>query len=98
MPPFCDYLLLDKGIDAVPTAAEILPNDPHNRHCVMPTTELSSWDVERRDDDTVLVRVHSNSRQGRQLPDAVFSFRCGDPQYDYWASQLFERMQNQLAQ
>jgi hypothetical protein len=58
----------------------------------MPATELRSWDVERRDDATVLVRVHSDSRQGRRLPDAVFSFRCGDPQYDYWASQLLKRM------
>jgi len=61
----------------------------------MHTTELRSWDVERRDDDTVLVRVHSSSRQGRQLPDAVFSFRYGDPQYDYWASQLLDQMQSQ---
>jgi hypothetical protein len=66
--------------------------------CVMPTTELGSWDVERRDDATVLVRVHSESRHGRPLPDAVFAFRYGDPQYDYWASQLFERMQAQWSQ
>ena len=63
----------------------------------MHTTELRSWDVERRDNATVLVRVHSDSRQGRRLPDAVFSFRCGDPQYDYWASQLLERMQSQAS-
>ena len=61
----------------------------------MPATELSSWDVERRDDETVLVRVHSSNRQGRPLPDAVFAFRYGDPQYDYWASQLLDRMRNQ---
>jgi hypothetical protein len=56
----------------------------------MPATELNSWDVERRDDDTVLVRVHSSIRQGRQLPDAVFSFRSGEPQYEYWAGQLLQ--------
>ena len=61
----------------------------------MHTTELRNWDVERRDNETVLVRVHSSSRQGRQLPDAVFSFRYGDPQYDYWASQLLKRMHSQ---
>ena len=64
----------------------------------MPATELSSWDVERRDDDTVLVRVHSSSRQGRPLPDAVFAFRNGDPQYDYWASQLLDRVHAQTVQ
>ena len=30
------------------------------------------------------------------LPDAVFAFRYGDPQYDYWASQLLDRMQSQM--
>jgi hypothetical protein len=44
-----------------------------------------SCDVERRSDGTVLVRVHSSDRNGRKLPDAVFSFRNGDPQYTYWA-------------
>ena len=77
-------------------AAPIWPQTTCYPICVMPVTELSSWDVERRDDDTVLVRVHSNSRQGRPLPDAVFSFRYGDPQYDYWAGQLLDRMQGQL--
>jgi hypothetical protein len=60
----------------------------------MHTAELPSCDVERRDDKTLLVRVHSSIRQGRKLPDAVFSFRYGDPQYDYWASQLLERLRN----
>jgi hypothetical protein len=55
---------------------------------VMPTTERDSWDVQRRHDGAVLVRVHSRDRQGRQLPDAVFAFRLGDPQYDYWERQL----------
>jgi hypothetical protein len=66
--------------------------------CVMPATELSSCDVEQRDDGTVLVRVHSSNRQGRPLPDAVFAFRYGDPQYDYWAGQFLDRMQEQMAQ
>jgi len=58
----------------------------------MPTAELPSCDVERRNDGTVLVRVHSSTRQGRQLPDAVFAFRPGDPQYDYWASRILDEM------
>ncbi|MBU4272074.1 MAG: hypothetical protein KKA28_09465 [Planctomycetes bacterium] len=57
----------------------------------MNATELRSWDVERRRDGVVLVRVHSSSRQGGRLPDAVFSFRRGDPQYDYWEGQLLQR-------
>jgi hypothetical protein len=49
------------------------------------------WDVEPQDDGTVLVRVHSTDRSGSPLPDAVFSFRRGDPQYEYWAEQLRRR-------
>ena len=41
-------------------------------------------DAERYGDGTVLVRVHSRDRNGRKLPDAVFTFRLGDPQYAYW--------------
>ncbi|NBV46819.1 MAG: hypothetical protein EBR86_14560 [Planctomycetia bacterium] len=36
--------------------------------------------------DAILVRVRSEGSGADQLPDAVFSFRCGDPQYAYWAS------------
>lgn len=49
----------------------------------MPT---DACDVERYGDGTVLVRVHSNDRSGQTLPDAVFTFRLGDPQYGYWAA------------
>ncbi len=44
-------------------------------------------DVERRDDGAILVRVHSANTMGERLPDAVFTFRRGDPQYEYWVSQ-----------
>ncbi len=43
-------------------------------------------DVERYGDGRVLVRVHSCDCNGRELPDAVFTFRLGDPQYSYWAA------------
>jgi hypothetical protein len=46
--------------------------------------QLDFCDVERRADGSVLVRVHSPDRDGRKLPDAVFTFRTGDPQYSYW--------------
>jgi hypothetical protein len=47
-----------------------------------------NWLVERRDDGVVLVRVPSTGAYSAGLPDAVFSFRAGDPQYDYWRSQV----------
>jgi hypothetical protein len=88
----------DSGQNAAPTYRRFCHQANLRPICIMPATELSSWDVERRDERTVLVRVHSSSRQGRPLPDAVFAFRNGDPQYDYWASQLLERMQVETAQ
>jgi hypothetical protein len=54
--------------------------------------EPNSWDVERRADGAVIVRVHSATRDGRPLPDAVFTFRLGDPQYAYWEEQLSQRV------
>jgi hypothetical protein len=50
-----------------------------------------NWQLERRPDGAVVVRVPSRSRNGDQLPDAVFSFRHGDPQYRFWDAQLRER-------
>jgi hypothetical protein len=50
-----------------------------------------SWEVERRHDGAVLVRVHSRIVDGRALPDAVFAFRCGDPQFTFWEEQLRHR-------
>lgn len=48
--------------------------------------------VERRGDGAVVVRVPSSARvDGKALPDAVFAFRAGDPQYDFWLEQLFRR-------
>jgi hypothetical protein len=61
------------------------------RRPAMLATQLESWDVQRRRDGALLVRVHSRDRQGRPLPDAVFTFRLGDPQYDYWERQLRQR-------
>ena len=63
----------------------------------MPATEVECWDVQRRNDGAVLVRVHSCDRQGRRLPDAIFAFRLGDPQYDYWERQLRQRMLPELS-
>ena len=44
--------------------------------------------LEQRGDGAVIVRVHSRQTGAAPLPDAVFSFRSGDPQYDYWERQF----------
>jgi len=44
--------------------------------------------IEQRSDGAVVVRVQSEGPEGSRLPDAVFSFRCGDPQYAYWLDRL----------
>jgi hypothetical protein len=50
--------------------------------------QLENCTLERRADGAVIVRVPSRSTGATTLPDAVFSFRAGDPQYDYWERQL----------
>ena len=44
--------------------------------------------LEQRSDGAVLVRVRSAGKGPDRLPDAVFAFRCGDPQYAYWLGRL----------
>ena len=46
--------------------------------------------IEKRDDGAILVRGKSAGPESARLPDAVFSFRCGDPQYAYWLRRLTE--------
>lgn len=53
------------------------------------------WRVERRNDGALVVRVRS--RQGNRLPDAVFSFRTGDPQYYYWEERFHEQQTAHIA-
>ena len=53
--------------------------------------DCDSWDVERRHDGAVLVRVHSREVNNERLPDAVFAFQEGDPQFSFWQQQLLER-------
>ncbi|MBM4012281.1 MAG: hypothetical protein ACKO4Z_04530 [Planctomycetota bacterium] len=51
--------------------------------------------IERRADGTVVVRVRSEltGSDVGSLPDAVFSFRNGDPQYSYWLRRFNDRRQ-----
>jgi hypothetical protein len=51
------------------------------------SVDSNSWDIERRSDGAMIVRMHSSRRDGRSLPDAVFTFRTGDPQFSYWEQQ-----------
>ena len=56
------------------------------------STDSNSWDIERRNDGAMIVRMHSTDRNGRSLPDAVFSFRTGDPQFSYWEQQWRQKL------
>jgi len=71
------------------------PPNPSFR--IMPAAQPEFCDIQRRSDGTVLVRVRSCDRQGRPLPDAVFTFRRGDPQYDYWEEQFQARTSSKQA-
>jgi hypothetical protein len=43
--------------------------------------------IERRPNGVLIVRIPSKRDCANPLPDAVFTFRVGDPQYDYWKRQ-----------
>jgi hypothetical protein len=57
------------------------------------TQNASSCDLTRRTDGAVVVRVRSPHNNGHTLPDAVFAFRVGDPQYAFWDAKLRAREQ-----
>jgi hypothetical protein len=74
-------------------ACETGSDDP----TIMPTqTEPSTipderLTIEHRADGAIVVRVRSVGDGHDRLPDAVFSFRCGDPQYAYWLARAANR-------
>lgn len=47
--------------------------------------------IEKRPDGAIVVRVKSQGEEGKRLPDAVFAFRCGDPQYAHWLARYQAR-------
>ena len=57
----------------------------HQSAAPIPDDRMS---IEKRGDGTIVVRVRSDGPEESRLPDAVFSFRSGDPQYAYWLSRL----------
>ena len=61
----------------------IMPPQQEASH--IPDDQIS---IEKRSDGTIVVRVRSAGPEESRLPDAVFSFRNGDPQYAYWLSRL----------
>ncbi|MEX0713828.1 MAG: hypothetical protein WD278_15925 [Pirellulales bacterium] len=56
----------------------------------------NSWQIERRGDGALVVRVRSRHTNGHRPPDAVFAFRSGDPQYFYWEQRLREQEVSRL--
>lgn len=50
-------------------------------------TEVDKWILEGRPNGVILVRIPSRPGPDR-LPDAVFTFRPGDPQYRRWQQRL----------
>ena len=63
----------------------------HSEPVRIPDERLS---IEQRTDGTLVVRVQSEASRTDRLPDARFSFRCGDPQYAYWLGRLESRSPN----
>jgi hypothetical protein len=51
------------------------------------TEEVDQWILEGRANGVILVRIPSRPGPDR-LPDAVFTFRPGDPQYRRWQQRL----------
>jgi len=49
--------------------------------------------IEKRDDGRIVVRVRSEGPEASRLPDAVFSFKNGDPQFAHWHSYWLSRTQ-----
>ena len=47
-------------------------------------TDEVPYTILHRGDGVLVVRVHSETRQGRKLPDSSFTFKPGDPQYETW--------------
>ncbi|MBP5622266.1 MAG: hypothetical protein J6X44_09650 [Thermoguttaceae bacterium] len=61
-----------------------------------PTSQDSRYIIERPNNSLLVVRMISQPYQGRELPDAQFTFRIGEPQFDVWLSRYFEQEQRRM--
>lgn len=66
--------------------ARVATSQPREERLTEEWIRDGRFTVEQRSDGAVVVRVHSAGRGLDRLPDAVFAFRCGDPQYAFWLS------------
>jgi hypothetical protein len=57
---------------------------------------VHSFVIQRRGDGALVVRVRCGQSSAR-LPDAVFSFHAGDPQYAFWEDQFSRQQSNASA-
>lgn len=55
------------------------------------TLDPSSYIIERPTHSVLIVRVLSKPYRGRNLPDATFTFRLGEPQYEIWEQRYYEQ-------
>jgi len=62
-----------------------MPANAEEQASTIPDDRIS---IEKRSDESLVVRVRSAGPENARLPDAAFSFRCGDPQYAYWLGRL----------
>ena len=76
----------NRSVATAATRQTVMPS--HAEPGKIPDERLS---IEKRSDGAVVVRVQSEGPEGARLPDAVFSFRCGDPQYSYWLDRMNHR-------
>jgi len=53
--------------------------------------------IESRSEGLLIVRVRSRQNTDNPLPDAVFSFRPGDPQYQQWERRMTRQTATQGA-
>ena len=89
----CSSGILEQSLQRTTTVPP-LPHAASSRRFLTPVPmDISSIPddritIQKRDDGTLLVRIQSAGEERNRLPDAVFSFRCGDPQYAYWLSRL----------
>lgn len=57
---------------------------------IQPSTD-SVYTIERPVRSILIVRMKSKPYNGRHLPDASFTFRLGEPQFEVWERRFLEQ-------